>query len=199
MRRAGRTRRLPSAQARVARRAERTRQEIIEGAARALAASGPRTTLREIASEAGLAPASLYSYFASKRDIMNQAAKKLRRALLDPLEASCPSGLDPGQCLELLVLRELEFLAAHRFVLRMIHALPDLSSELRTSFVGGLEAFLKREPRAELLAPTCIAARVLLGIALAMIADWPTADGPDVAGTARSIVTAFQNGLVAAP
>lgn len=56
----------------------RARKDILEAALRAFAASGYRNTkMADIASEAGYTAASLYTYFASKRDIIHELADML--------------------------------------------------------------------------------------------------------------------------
>jgi AcrR family transcriptional regulator len=179
------------------RRTERVRREIVEGAARALAAFGPRATLREIARESGLAPASLYSYFDGKRDIVDRVMREVGKAMLEPLEAChYPEGLDPSQRLELLLVRELEFVAEHPWVLQLSFTRSAVSGELHNRLLDGLETFLEGEPYNALRASARVAARVLLGITLTMVMEWATTPGaPDVTGAARSIVRAFLHGM----
>lgn len=62
----------------------RARDEILEAALRAFVASGYRDTkMADIAAEAGYTAASLYTYFASKRDIVLALAEHLVDEIVD--------------------------------------------------------------------------------------------------------------------
>lgn len=77
--RAGRGRRPPR---RRALEIERTREDILQAAARALARSGHRSvSMREIADEVGFTAPALYAYFDSKEAIFAELARTLFREL----------------------------------------------------------------------------------------------------------------------
>ena len=106
-----------------AREIARTRQDILEAAARAFVRSGFRAaTMQDIAREAGYTAASLYGYFPSKEEIL----RELEQLVLDELTATYstpfPAGLSLRQKLEILMRRHLE-VAERRFDLfALFHA-----------------------------------------------------------------------------
>lgn len=103
--------------ARRAREIARTRQDILEAAARAFVQSGFKAaTMQDIAKEAGYTAASLYSYFSSKEEILTGLRQLVLEELGETFGAPVPDGLSLRQKLELLFRRQLEF-AQRRFAL----------------------------------------------------------------------------------
>ncbi len=87
----------------------RTREDIIEAAARAFARDGYRaTTMQAIAAEAGYTAPSLYSYFASKEKIFDGLVAHLTDQFLEVFDELVPSDLTFAQRLEMLMRRLLE-------------------------------------------------------------------------------------------
>lgn len=105
-----------------AREIARTRQDILEAAARAFAQNDFKAvTMQEIAKEAGYTAASLYSYFSSKEEII----QGLRDLVLSELEAvfdvPVPPGMSLREKLELLLLHQLEVSKRRFEIVAMFH------------------------------------------------------------------------------
>ncbi len=85
---------------------ERTRVEILEGAARAILRHGyAATTMQDIATEADYTAASLYTYFKNKDDIVHAFEEHLRAEVFAAFEAPMPSDLSFRQQIEFLFQR----------------------------------------------------------------------------------------------
>jgi AcrR family transcriptional regulator len=85
------------------------RLDILEAAVRAFARSGlHRTTMQEIAREAGYTAASLYTYFKSKQEIVEAMANHLTDEYVQVFEQPLPSGLSFRQRFELVAHKQLE-------------------------------------------------------------------------------------------
>ena len=88
------------------RRTERTREDILLAAARALARTGyTRVTMNDIAQEAGYTVPSLYAYYASKDQIVEALGAMLMSEVLAIFEEGFPEGLTSAQRVELLIRR----------------------------------------------------------------------------------------------
>jgi len=86
----------------------RTREDILEAAARAFTNRGYESaTMRDIAKEAGYTAASLYTYFKSKQEILNGLVSLLTEEFLTRFDEPAPPGLSFRQRLSLLVQRQL--------------------------------------------------------------------------------------------
>jgi AcrR family transcriptional regulator len=86
----------------------RTREDILEAAARAFSKRGYHSaTMRDIAREAGYTAASLYTYFKSKQEILNGLATLVTEELVTGFDEPVPAGLSFRQKLELLTRRQL--------------------------------------------------------------------------------------------
>lgn len=98
-----------------AREIARTRQDILEAAARAFVQNGFRAaTMQDIAREAGYTAASLYGYFPSKEEILRELHVLVMDELSATYEAPFPAGLSLRQKLETLMRRHVE-VAQRRF------------------------------------------------------------------------------------
>lgn len=98
-----------------AREIARTRQDILEAAARAFVHSGFRAaTMQDIAKEAGYTAASLYGYFASKEEILRELRAHVLEELTATYSAPFPAGLSLREKLDVLMRRHLE-VAERRF------------------------------------------------------------------------------------
>lgn len=127
-----------------AREIARTRQDILEAAARAFVQNGFRAaTMQDIAREAGYTAASLYSYFASKEEIL----KELRAHVLEELSATFtapfPAGVRLRGKLEILMRRQLE-VAERRFDLFALFHSNGLSGDANCPGAGQESPFGKR-------------------------------------------------------
>lgn len=136
-----------------AREIARTRQDILEAAARAFANNGYQAvTMQEIAREAGYTAASLYSYFSSKEEIL-EGLRDLVRAEMDAIfEQPIPSGIPLREKLHLLFQRQLEATRKRLELVVLIHmgmggheASCEMHSRRLESFAKFLETHAKPE------------------------------------------------------
>lgn len=105
-----------------AREIARTREDILEAAARAFGRSGYRSaTMQDIAKEAGYTAASLYSYFSSKEDIFRGLYERIRKEMEAIREKPMPTGLTFRQKLDLFLRRQLEVALRHSSVVKVFH------------------------------------------------------------------------------
>ena len=94
-----------------ARQLARQRHDILEAAARAFVRAGYQaTTMRAIAHEAGFKASSLYTYFSSKEEIFGALVEELLTDLFGTFHVPCPAGLAFHQRLELLLIRQGQFM-----------------------------------------------------------------------------------------
>jgi len=104
-----------------AREIARTRQDILDAAARAFANRGFNSaTMQDIAREAGYTAASLYSYFSSKEEIIRSLLQSIMAERHAILEKPMPEGMSFRQKLELLMRRQLEFASRHKDAIRFV-------------------------------------------------------------------------------
>ena len=86
----------------------RTREDILEAAARAFTKRGYESaTMRDIAKEAGYTAASLYTYFKSKQEILDGLAALVTDEFVKGFDEPLPAGLSFRQKLEFLTQRQL--------------------------------------------------------------------------------------------
>ncbi|MBI5482137.1 MAG: TetR/AcrR family transcriptional regulator [Deltaproteobacteria bacterium] len=86
----------------------RTREDILEAAARAFSRRGYHSaTMRDIAREAGYTAASLYTYFKSKQEILGGLVALVTQEFLVKFDEALPAGMSFRQKLSLLVQRQL--------------------------------------------------------------------------------------------
>jgi AcrR family transcriptional regulator len=192
----------PAPTDRRAREIERTRQDIIEAAARVFGTSGWRdATMQVIAKEAGFTAASLYTYFKSKEEIFDALLLDLNRNLLASFDEHVPAGLTFEQRLELLLHRQLAFVASRREAIRIafdraprrMH--PDHGP---AEYLRRLARFLD-EAGARLRLPTPDAARLLFGMLHAtLLPSLLEERSADPAQDATRIIDLFLHGAVRA-
>lgn len=76
------------------------RRLILNAAAELFSDSGySNTSMREIASKAGLLPGSMYHYFSSKEELFLEVHKEGFRAVMEKVKAATLLGSDPWDCL----------------------------------------------------------------------------------------------------
>ena len=80
--------------AREARKVQR-RTELLEAADRVVRRDGPRTSMSDIAAEAGITKPILYKHFGDKGGLYQALAERYVRALLDELREALSSEQDP--------------------------------------------------------------------------------------------------------
>lgn len=132
--------------ARRAREIVRTREDILEAAARALSGSGS-ATMRHIAREAGYTAASLYTYFRSKEEILAALADLLGREILATFAEPVARGLTFPQRLELLLRQQLGLADRRRdmlFVFFSQRRQGPVSGRRLTARARGLELYCER-------------------------------------------------------
>lgn len=148
-----------------AREIERTRQDILEAAAREFARSGfHAATMQAIARAAGFTAASLYTYFESKDAIYRALVEDLRARLLAIFELPEPAGLSLAQRLELLLQRQLGLVVERMDALRALtEAAPPRREDVTifVEYVDRLARFLAEAGRRELRVPPRVAAQFL--------------------------------------
>jgi AcrR family transcriptional regulator len=82
----------------------RTREDILEAAARAFARTGYRSvSMRDIAREAGYTAAALYTYFENKQEILEGLVTMVIEDMLRVFDEPVPAGLTFPQRLRLLL------------------------------------------------------------------------------------------------
>lgn len=183
-----------------AREIERTRQDILDAAARVFARGGfHAATMAAIAREAGFTAASLYTYFESKDAIYQALQVDMKRRLLATYDLPAPSGLTFAQRLELLLQRQLALVADRLDALRVfLDDPPPRSEELdgRAAFLERTTRFLAEAGRRELRLPPGEAALVLHGLVHARVVGWVLGeDEPDPSRLAARVVDLFLHGV----
>lgn len=114
---------------RKARKAERTRVDILEAAARAFARN-TRATMQDIAAEAGYTVPSLYAYFRSKEEITQGLNDLVNREMMSAFDLPYPDSLTFAQKLELLLRHSLEFVDRRRDTFAVLmQQMSDIASE----------------------------------------------------------------------
>lgn len=109
----------------------RTREDILEAAARAFTKRGFQSaTMRDIAKEAGYTAASLYTYFKSKQEILEGLAALVTQEFVTGFDEPLPAGLSFRQKLELLTNRQLANVERRRDLFALLMTLrPGLGGE----------------------------------------------------------------------
>jgi len=161
------------------------RLDILEAAVQAFARSGlHRTTMQDIAREAGYTAASLYTYFKSKQEIVEAMSNHLTDEYVQVFEQPVPSGLTFRQRFELVLHRQLEVAEKRRdmFTTFVSEDVPgDHCSAEGRSFhsnferrIDALAAWLQRNAKSEDLGgndPQVIA-RLFFGMAFGLFHQW---------------------------
>src|SRR5688572_14227560 len=127
----------------------RTRDDILDAAARAFARAGYRAaTMQDIAREAGYTAPSLYTYFKSKQEMYGALVDRLTDAFLATFEQPLPAGLALGHRLELLLRRQLELADRRRDEFAVFFALRAVDHLSRADAKSaGFERFAARFAR----------------------------------------------------
>jgi AcrR family transcriptional regulator len=186
-------------ESRRAREIERTRQDILEAAARVFARDGfHAATMQAIGREAGFTAASLYTYFESKDAIYDELGEEVLRDMLATFEPPAPAGLTFPQRLELLLQRQLTLVAERLDALRMIFDAGPPRDRERTAtaeILLRLERFLSEVGKRDLRCSTRDAALMLFGLERVMVMGWVDGDVvPDPARLSARLVDLFLHG-----
>src|SRR5690606_9432071 len=105
-----------------AREIARTRQDILEAAARAFARNGYQAvTMQEIAREAGYTAASLYSYFSSKAEILTGLAELVLHEIQSVFDQPIPANIPLREKLLFLFERQLELARKRKEIAGLVH------------------------------------------------------------------------------
>src|SRR5918995_3975740 len=112
----------------------RTRQRLLEIAVRRFAADGfRRTSVSDIAREAGLTPAAAYAYFAGKESLFQAAVDADASALIDAAREAGARGGSARERLFLFVAELRERVEDHPLARRVLSGLePDVAARLVT-------------------------------------------------------------------
>jgi AcrR family transcriptional regulator len=184
-----------------AREIERTRQDILDAAARVFAQGGfHAATVAAIAREAGFTAASLYTYFESKEAIYQALKEDIQRRVLATYDLPAPTGLSFSQRLELLLQRQLALLAERLDQLRVFLDAPSSRADerdVRAAFLERATHFLAETGGGELRIPPREAAHVLFGLLHARVLAWLLGEEePDPPSLAARAVDLFLHGAV---
>lgn len=190
------------------RQIERTRQDILEAAARAFAKNGfAGATIQDIAAEAGFTPPTLYSYFEGKEQILEAMMLTVTGELIAAFDEDYPAGLSLAQKLDLLMRRALEVADRRREAFTVFFAIPGFggSVEGRAKAQGfgillqtigrwferhASKGDLRGRPPEEL-------ALVLIGVGYGFMIQWMTDPKQGrFSARAQSIVSYFVNGAL---
>lgn len=161
------------------------RLDILEAAVRAFANVGlHRTTMQDIAREAGYTAASLYTYFKSKQEIVEAMTSHLTDEYVQVFEQPLPSGLTFQQRFELVVHRQLQIAEKRRgvfatFVTEDVPCHPNSPEgrSFHSNFerrIDALAAWLHRNAKADDLGGNDpkVVARLLFGMAFGLLHQW---------------------------
>jgi AcrR family transcriptional regulator len=161
------------------------RLDILEAAVRAFARSGlHRTTMQDIAHEAGYTAASLYTYFKSKQEIVDAMSNHLTDEYVQVFEQPLPGGLSFSQRFDLVLHRQLELADKRRNVfVAFISDEPnsDVCSTDGHAFHGNFErriealaTWLHQNAKSDDLGGNDpkIIARLLFGMAFGLLHQW---------------------------
>lgn len=179
---------------------ERTRQDIVDAAARVFGRSGYHAaTVQAIAREAGFTAASLYTYFESKEAIHVALREDTKRRLLATYDVPAPEGLSFAQRLELLLQAQLALVAERLDALRVVLEAPPAFCEerdARATFLQRGARFLAEAGRRELRVPPDEAVDVLFGLVHARVLSWLLhEEAPDPKRLAARLVDLFLHGV----
>lgn len=98
---------------------------IVESAQKVFCSSGfEKGSIDEIAKNAGIAEGTIYRYFDSKRDLLDEVLRRHYSVLFDEVEQTLPIIEEPGNRLRYLIRRTLLMISEDRHMcrLRTIHA-----------------------------------------------------------------------------
>jgi len=172
-------------------RRERTmahaRRDILDAAIRALARTGlHRTTMQDIAREAGYTAASLYTYFKSKQEIVDGISNLLTDEYIQVFQEPLPGELAFRERFEIVLRRHLELVERRRTTFMVFMSQEssgrlcevDHTSSFHANFerrIDALADWLRRNARAEDLGGNepCLIARLLFGMAFGLLHQWP--------------------------
>jgi AcrR family transcriptional regulator len=161
------------------RQAPRSREDVLDAAARAFAKRGYHdTTMKDVATELGLTPGALYSYFESKESLFGAVVERMRSMLHEAIEAPIPAGMSLEHEVELLLLRLFEITERYRGEFATFIDAPALGFAAKPGeAMRGFELLLDKivqwfaEPRrrARLATDPELAATTFTGMAIALM------------------------------
>ncbi len=193
---------------------ERTRQDIIEAAARVFARRGFNdASMQDIAREAGYSAPSLYAYFEGKDAIFSGLVCLMAREFDQLFELTFPASLTFFQRLELLVLHHTQWADRRReafFALMSLDlmgrpgdsARSQAQSDGDAAYINHLQLWLKQNARKGDLGSATHeeAAYALWGLSQAFFQRWLRSPGQrPFASTAARVVELFRHGITGAP
>lgn len=181
----------------------RTREDILEAAARAFASSGfDAATMQDIAREAGYTAASLYTYFKSKQEIVCGLIELLTGEFQRVFEEPLPPGLSFQQKFEIVLMKQLEVLDRRRGLMMTFQTAPGNACDglhqqmFHDNFsrrVSAMVEWLKANATPEELGqhePELVA-HVLFGIAFGLVHRWAAAGAKEPIASRAQVITQF--------
>ena len=130
------------ASARVARKQEQARSEILDAARKLLHERGIETvTLAAVAGELGMTKQALYHYFSSKQDLMRSLVTTLLDEEVNTLIAAVEAEKETGKILGRMIVTFHEHYADRLDAFRFVYA----NSQLYTGTTSGLDAATLRD------------------------------------------------------
>ena len=156
---------------------ERTRQRLLEIAVRRFAADGfRRTSVSDIAREAGLTPAAAYAYFAGKEGLFQAAVDADAGALIEGARSAGAKGASAREQLFLFVGELRERVDDHPLARRVLAGLePEVAARLLTipslvALTAGLAEDLAEAQAASDIRPDVDPAEVAVGLETIVLA-----------------------------
>ena len=156
---------------------DRTRQRLLEIAVQRFAADGyRRTSVSDIAREAGLTPAATYAYFAGKEGLFQAAVDADAAALIDAARAAAAGGESAREQLFLFVNELRERVDDYPLARRVLSGLePEVAARLVTipslvTLTAGLAEDLARAQAAGEIRPDVDPAELAVGLETIVLA-----------------------------
>jgi len=156
---------------------ERTRRRLLDIAVRRFAADGfRRTSVSDIAREAGLTPAATYAYFAGKEGLFQAAVDADAAALIDAARAAAAGGESAREQLFLFVNELRERVDDYPLARRVLSGLePEVAARLVTipslvTLTAGLAEDLARAQAAGEIRPDVDPAELAVGLETIVLA-----------------------------
>ena len=188
------------------------REEIVEIARQLFATAGVNdTSMRDLASAAGITPSSLYSHFRSKGALVDEIMQDYVSYMLDAYESAEAENDDPLERLCVLVSIAMSMLerypaemaihqhtAAHLAKMENVSYAATVGQAIRQSWLGAIEAGVEQGLIRDDV-PPIVLYRWLRDAAFMSFRWFDPADGLTAEDLYRGVVRTFCNGLLREP